>query len=157
MVFGPAENAGHRLFIVYVRDGAIQQLGDLVVDAPAGHVPVLRHGHLGVPEMVRTDACREPGVVDKSCHGLAEAVRRHLGHPEVVADGAPGRIEVFRVAQRSAAGCEDRLLLADERALATNVGNRSSLGAGVAELRCPSVAKPACLTALVLFNLVLKR
>jgi len=59
-VFGPAENAGHHLFMVYVRHGPIHQVGDLTVDASAGHVAVLGHRHLGVPEMVCTDSRREP-------------------------------------------------------------------------------------------------
>jgi hypothetical protein len=50
--------------IVYVRHGAAQQVSDLIVHTSAGHVPVLGHGHPGVPEMVRTDPRREARVVD---------------------------------------------------------------------------------------------
>jgi hypothetical protein len=84
--------------IVYVRHGAVQQVSDLSVDPPSGHVSVLGHGHLGVPEMVRTDPCRESRIVDERCHGLAKAVRCHVGHPEVVTPGAPGGAEVVGVA-----------------------------------------------------------
>jgi hypothetical protein len=95
--------SGHRLFMVYVRHGIVQQVGDLRVNAPARHVSVLGHRHLGVPEMVRTDPGGQSRIIDERCHGLAEAVRRHVGHPELDAYGAPRGTEVFWITKLSAA------------------------------------------------------
>jgi hypothetical protein len=62
----------------------------------ARHVAILRHRNLGVTEVVGPDPRRQSGVVDQRCHGFAEAGRRNVGHPQLVA-----RVEVITSAPRT--------------------------------------------------------
>jgi hypothetical protein len=64
----------------------------------ARHVHVLRHADLRVPEVVGPNASGKATFVDEGREGLTEAVRGHLRHTQVLADGAPLPTEVVRVA-----------------------------------------------------------
>lgn len=54
-----------------------------------------------VPQLVSTDAGRQPFLINQRGYRLAEAMRRHAGHTKLVADSAPLLAEVVRVAQRA--------------------------------------------------------
>jgi len=70
-----------------------------------------------VSQVVSTDPRRKPGIANQCRDGVAEAVRRDIGHPKLVAGFAPLPGEVHRVAQRADTGQENRLLFADEPAV----------------------------------------
>jgi hypothetical protein len=96
---GP-RRAGHRLFtgndrgLIVYSNGAVQQLGDLRMDAAPFHVHVLGHRHVCVAEVVGADAGRKPLVVDESRNRLAERMTADTGCAQLIADLAPDAVEV---------------------------------------------------------------
>lgn len=81
----------------------------------SGHVPVLRHGHVRVAQVVGADPRGQATAVDEGGDGLAEAVRGHAGAPDPVPHLAPLLVEVVRVAPGARRRGEDHQLLAEER------------------------------------------
>jgi hypothetical protein len=75
-----------------------EELSDLIVDPAAAHVAVLSHRNFGVPEVVRTDARGQSGIVNQRRKGLTEAVRADVWDAQFVTGSAPLPREVVEVA-----------------------------------------------------------
>ena len=72
--------SSHSLFTAF-GDGSVEKFSHLGVNAAASHVPVLRHGNLGLPEVVSPNSCGRALVVDQG----GDVLRR----PWVVTSGTP--------------------------------------------------------------------
>ena len=74
-----------------VRSSNVCYLG---MQSPAGHVAVLRHRHLGVPQVVGADPRRQRRRRRSGWRATCGRVRRHVGHTQGIADHAPVPAEV---------------------------------------------------------------
>jgi len=88
------------------------------VHPATGHIAILGHADLGVPEVIRPDPGRHAILVDQRGNRLAEAVRGHTWYAELVAHLAPLLAEIVRISKRARRRREDhRLCRHRQRAL----------------------------------------
>lgn len=100
------------LFMVY-GGGSVQQIRYLRMDPAAGHVPILCHRHLGMPEVIGADPGRRTLIVDQGGHRLAERRVVASGTPRSSRTGAPLLAEVVRVPQCPRRGWDDHHLVTE--------------------------------------------